>query len=172
MGDEGGRTYSDKKLAYASRLENLLSNYPRVLIISVDNVGSQQMHIVRSELRKDGQRAEIIMGKNTMMKFVIRRAAQSKPALNKLADALSLNVGLVFTDSEPKKVREVLEKNKVVAAAKAGAVAPIDVNLEAGPTGMEPAQTGFFQALGIATKITKGTIEVHTHTNARTHTQP
>ena len=25
---------------------------------------------------------------------------------------------------------------------------------------MEPAQTGFFQALGIATKITKGSIEV------------
>ena len=32
--------------------------------------------------------------------------------------------------------------------------------LEAGLTGMEPAQTGFFQALGIATKITKGNIEV------------
>ena len=48
----------------------------------------------------------------------------------------------------------------MVAAAKAGAVAPVDVFLEAGPTGMEPAQTGFFQALGIATKITKGSIEV------------
>ena len=42
---------------------------------------------------------------------------------------------------------------QVVAGAKAGAIAPTDVFLEAGPTGMEPAQTGFFQALGIATKV-------------------
>ena len=55
---------------------------------------------------------------------------------------------------------DILEKNKIVAAAKAGVVAPVNVFLESGPTGMEPAQTGFFQALGIATKITKGSIEV------------
>ena len=32
-------------------------------------------------------------------------------------------------------MREILEKNKVVAGAKAGAIAPIDVELAAGPTG-------------------------------------
>jgi len=159
-GDEVSRVYSDKKVAYVERLEGYLANLPRVLLINADNVGSQQMHIVRAELRKDGQKAEILMGKNTMMKFVIRRAAVTKPVLNKLADAISLNIGLVFTDGDMKKVREVLEKNKVTSGAKAGAIAPVDVFLEPGPTGMEPAQTGFFQALGVATKITKGTIEV------------
>ncbi len=49
---------------------------------------------------------------------------------------------------------------QVTAAAKAGAVAQVDFCLEAGPTTLEPTQTGFFQALGIATKITKGTIEI------------
>ena len=51
---------------------------------------------------------------------------------------------------------------QVVAAAKAGAVAPKDVKVPAGPTGLEPTQTNFFQALGIATKIVKGTIEIIT----------
>lgn len=46
--------------------------------------------------------------------------------LNKLADAISLNIGLVFTDGEMKTVRSVLEKNKVVSGAKAGAIAPVD----------------------------------------------
>ena len=78
MADEGGRVYSDKKVAYAERLDNLLATLPKVLLISADNVGSQQMHIVRAELRKDGQKAEILMGKNTMIKFVIRRAAANK----------------------------------------------------------------------------------------------
>jgi hypothetical protein len=48
----------------------------------------------------------------------------------------------------------------VLIPGTAGSCAPINVFLEAGLTGMEPAQTGFFQALGIATKITKGNIEV------------
>ena len=41
-------------------------------------------------------------------------------------------------------------------------MAPKDVKVPAGPTGLEPTQTNFFQALGIATKIVKGTIEMIT----------
>mmetsp|Transcript_23687 Transcript_23687/g.36015 ORF Transcript_23687/g.36015 Transcript_23687/m.36015 type:complete len:331 (+) Transcript_23687:33-1025(+) len=162
--EDVGRVYSQRKLDFAERLEGLLKDYAKVLIISADNVGSQQMHVVRAELRNgSGPKAQILMGKNTMIKFIIRRFAASDPAyapFNKLADLCTLNVGLVFTNDDPKDVRNIVEKNKVTAAAKAGALAPKDVALEAGPTGLEPTQTGFFQALGIATKITKGSIEI------------
>jgi len=50
--------------------------------------------------------------------------------------------------------------NKVPAAAKSGSFAPADVFIPAGPTGLDPGQTGFFQALNIATKIVKGAIEI------------
>lgn len=142
-------------------MEGLVANNKHVLIISADNVGSQQMHMVRAELRKS-PRAEILMGKNTMIKFVLRRyaATSGDSSYNKLADLCKLNVGLVFTNDDMGAVRSVLEKNKVVAAAKAGAVAQCDVVLPAGPTGLEPTQTSFFQALGIATKINKGSIEI------------
>lgn len=46
------------------------------------------------------------------------------------------------------------------AAAKAGVVAPKDVTIPAGPSGLEPSQTSFFQALNIPTKIVKGAIEI------------
>jgi len=51
-------------------------------------------------------------------------------------------------------------ENKVPAAAKQGSLAPADVYVPAGPTGLDPGQTSFFQALNIATKIVKGTIEI------------
>lgn len=91
-----------------------LAGMDQVLVMSADNVGSQQMHIVRAELRKSPQ-AEIIMGKNTMIKYVIRKYAvdSGDAAFNKLADACKLNVGLVFTNDDMKKVKDVLEKNKV-----------------------------------------------------------
>ena len=52
--------------------------------------------------------------------------------------------------------------NKVAAPARAGAVAPSDVWVPAGNTGMEPGKTSFFQALGVPTKIARGTIEITT----------
>lgn len=51
---------------------------------------------------------------------------------------------------------------KVAAPARAGAIAPADVFVPAGNTGMEPGKTSFFQALGVPTKIARGTIEITT----------
>ena len=41
-------------------------------------------------------------------------------------------------------------------------MAPLDVFVPAGNTGMEPGKTSFFQALGVPTKIARGTIEITT----------
>ena len=41
-----------------------------------------------------------------------------------------------------------------------GAVAPKDVFIAAGNSGLEPSSTSFFQALNIPTKIVKGNIEI------------
>lgn len=49
---------------------------------------------------------------------------------------------------------------QVEAPAKAGALAPIDVHIAPVNTGLGPEKTSFFQALQIATKISRGTIEI------------
>ena len=80
--------------------------------------------------------------------------------LSSLLEVVRGNVGFVFCISEPDDIRKIILANKVPAAAKAGVVAPIDVTIPAGPTSLDPAQTNFFQALNIATKIVKGQIEI------------
>lgn len=72
------------------------------------------------------------------------------------------NVGFIFTNSDLNKSRDVILAEKVAAPARAGAVAPLDVFVPAGNTGMEPGKTSFFQALGVPTKIARGTIEITT----------
>merc|ERR1719198_2041676 len=57
-------------------------------------------------------------------------------------------------------VEEVIKEYVKPAAAKAGVIAPTDCTIPKGPTGLDPAQTSFFQALNIATKINKGSIEI------------
>jgi len=49
---------------------------------------------------------------------------------------------------------------RVEAAAKIGAVAPNDVIVPAGNTGLEPTQTSFLQALNIPSRINKGQVEI------------
>lgn len=59
-----------------------------------------------------------------------------------------------------KEIRTKILANRVAAPARAGGIAPLDVYIPAGNTGMEPGKTSFFQALGVPTKIARGTIEI------------
>lgn len=52
-------------------------------------------------------------------------------------------------------MRNAISAFKVGAPARVGLVAPNDVTIPAGNTGMDPSQTSFFQALNIPTKINK-----------------
>lgn len=72
------------------------------------------------------------------------------------------NVGFIFTNGDMKEIRTKILSNRIKAPARAGAIAPADVWVPAGNTGMEPGKTSFFQALGIPTKIARGTIEITT----------
>merc|ERR1712196_132057 len=70
------------------------------------------------------------------------------------------NVGFVFTHNDLADIREVIKEFYVPAAAKAGVIAPVSCTIPKGNTGLDPAQTSFFQALNVATKINKGQIEI------------
>jgi len=84
------------------------------------------------------------------------------PEYERLLPHVKGNVGFVFTNDDLKATREKILSNRVAAPARAGAVAPADVFVPAGNTGMEPGKTSFFQALGVPTKIARGTIEITT----------
>ena len=102
------------------------------------------------------------MGKNTMVRRAIRGFIAEFPEYERLLPHVKGNVGFVFTNADLKEVRDRIMSNKVAAPARAGAVAPCDVYVPAGNTGMEPGKTSFFQALGVPTKIARGTIEITT----------
>lgn len=167
-----GASRADKEL-YFQKLKELLVKYRKsnessgqkrpdsrlasIFIVNVDNVGSNQMHQIRVALRGKGV---VLMGKNTMVRRALRSILAENPQYERLLPHVKGNIGFVFTDKDLKDVREVIVANKVAAPARAGAFAPKDVTVPGGNTGMEPGKTSFFQALGIPTKIARGTIEI------------
>ncbi|XP_022996175.1 60S acidic ribosomal protein P0-like [Cucurbita maxima] len=154
-------TKAEKKVAYDAKLCQLLDDYSQVLIVAADNVGSNQLQNIRKGLRGD---STVLMGKNTMMKRSVRIHSEKtgNKAYLSLLPLLVGNVGLIFTKGDLKEVSEEVAKYKVGAPARVGLVAPIDVIVPPGNTGLDPSQTSFFQVLNIPTKINKGTVEIIT----------
>ncbi|KAF4976352.1 hypothetical protein FZEAL_6972 [Fusarium zealandicum] len=152
----GGKT---NKSGYFDKLKSLLEEYNSIFIVEIDNVSSQQMHEIRHALRNKGV---VLMGKNTMVRRALKTFITDSPEYERILPHVRGNVGFVFTNEDLKEVRDIILANKVAAPARAGAVAPADVWVPAGNTGMEPGKTSFFQALGVPTKIARGTIEITT----------
>jgi len=149
-----------KKQQYFEKLIDLCINSPNALLVNVDYVASKQMQNIRIELRG---KAEVLMGKNTMIRKALQIGHERHPeaGLDKLRAAMVGNRGFIFAKNcTLDYIREVLGKHTRQSAAKAGQSSVVDWFIPAGPTGMDPSQTSFFQALNIGTKIVKGQIEL------------
>lgn len=158
-----------RKRLYAERMNHYLDNYNKAFTICVDNVGSKSLAIQRKRLRP--RNIHILMGKNTIIRKVLTMRVEKlneegkTEAAKKTENMLEMvcgNIGFVFLpeNEEIGTVRDEITAEKVNTAAKAGIFAPADVTVPAGPTGQDPSQTTFFQALDIPTKINRGQVEI------------
>merc|ERR1719498_592758 len=104
----------------------------------------------------------MVFGKNTMIRNCIRDlcADGEHPDCESIIPVMKGNLGFIFTNGDLDSIMDVLTEFVKPAAAKAGVIAPCSCTIPKGPTGLDPAQTSFFQALNIATKINKGSIEI------------
>jgi len=166
-----------KKETLWRKLQTLAFKYKNALFVDADNVSSKQISMLRSKLRAVD--AHMIMGKNTLMKAALK-ASMKKPEADdsdyedrkdewyqndnipKIMDQLVLNTNIIFTNGDLSVIKEILDSESRPSAAKAGMIAPAEVTIPAGPTGLDPKQTSFFQTLQIQTKIVKAQIDIVT----------
>ena len=108
-----------RKKEYFEKMKALLSEYSKAFIVEVDNVGSKQLQSTRRELRG---KAEVLMGKNTMMRKCIKEYGEDNPdsPAVKLGEICRGNIGFVFTNGDLGEVRSILESNTRPAPARVG----------------------------------------------------
>jgi len=157
MSAKEGKSTKQKKAEYFERLVSYLEEYPKILVVTCDNIGSAHMQKIRKTLRG---KAVILMGKNTMIRRAIRLNQSRNEQWANILPLIFGNVGLVFTKSDLSDIRSAVQSLRVPAAAKPGITAPKDVHIAKGMTTLEPTKTSFLQALNIASKINKGQIEI------------
>jgi len=137
-----------------------MAEYSKILIVGVNNVGSKQFQDIRIALRN---KAVVLMGKNTMMRKIIEEFVEENGGEHPISNMEHLVVGpigFIFTNADLGEIRDVIQDHRVPAMARAGQVAESDVIVPPGPTGCDPGQTAWFQALNVPTKISKGQIEI------------
>jgi len=147
-----------KKSDYILKVVQCLEEYPRFLVVTCDFIGSKHMQQIRLSLRQSG--SILLMGKNTLMRKAIRTKLEEHPEWDAILPNIKHNVGLVHTKGSLTSLRDKLLESTVPAIAKAGVLAPDDVILPKQVTALEPTKTSFFAALDIATKITRGCVEI------------
>jgi len=110
-----------KKLEYMKKFVDLLEAFPRAVLVTVDNIGSNHMQRIRVGLRG---KATLLLGKNTLMRKAIKDRLAKHPEWEALLPVIKGNVGFVFTKDPLSDLQGKLLESRVPAQAKAGIVAP------------------------------------------------
>lgn len=142
-----------KKENHWQKLQETVNTYANAMFINIDNISSSQMNQIRKKLRDIN--AVLIVGKNTFM-----RAALNNTNNDKIVDQLRGNVNIIFTNGDVADIKAVLDKEVRPSPAKAGMIAPVNVIVNAGRTGVDIRKTQIFQVLGIQTQIMKNQIQI------------
>lgn len=162
------RAFTPKQVRKTNSYERTIdyfTKYRNFLVMDLTNISSRQLQNIRYDLRG---KAAFLFGKNTTIRLALRKHIEDHPELQGVLDVIKDNVGIAFTSGDLKDICDVLESRKVSSVARPGNLSQCDLWIEPICTGLDPGKTSFFQALGIATKITKGKIEILTKCKALT----
>jgi len=164
------------KVKTLDKLTKYLETYKQVLVCDIKDLPADMVHKARKMLRE--VKSEMVCGKSTVMKYTIEQYAKNSKklpphhtpqGLTSLVDALpGKQLALVFTNTDLSKATDITSKFLVEKQAKVGAISPIEVTLQAGPTGMDASQIDYFQALKIPTKVVRNQLEIMSATKILT----
>jgi len=136
-------------------LVDFIDSYASVGIVGVAGIPSRQLQNMRRDLHGS---AEVRMSRNTL----VRRALDEvDEGLEQLSEFVSGQVALIGTNDNPFGLFQQLEASKTPAPINAGEVAPNDIVIPEGDTGIDPGPfVGELQQVGAEARIMDGSIKV------------
>ncbi len=132
-----------------------LDSYDSVGVVGITGIPSQQLQDMRRNLYGT---AELRVSRNTLLSRALEADSEG---LDQLADYVGGQVGLIGTDANPFSLFQQLEASKTSAPINAGEVAPSDIVIPEGDTGVDPGPfVGDLQSVGANARIDQGSIKV------------
>ncbi|EMA66237.1 acidic ribosomal protein P0 [Halorubrum aidingense JCM 13560] len=136
-------------------LVEFIDSFNSVGIVGVAGIPSRQLQAMRRELHGS---ADVRMSRNTL---TVRALEEVDAGVEELTQYVSGQVALIGTNDNPFGLFKQLEASKTPAPISAGEVAPNDVVIPEGDTGVDPGPfVGELQTVGAAARIQDGSIMV------------
>jgi large subunit ribosomal protein L10 len=149
---------SDQKKKIVKQIVDLISKYPIIGAVNMENLPAPQLQKMRDQLR---DKVTLLMTKRRLMKIAIEKSKETKKGIEDLEPHLKGMPALLFTNENPFKLYKILQKSKSSAPAKPGQTAPKDIVIPAGPTSFMPGPIiGELGALGIKCGVEGGKVAV------------
>ena len=136
-------------------LVEFIDSFNSVGVVGVAGIPSRQLQAMRRELHGS---ADVRMSRNTL---TVRALEAVDEGVEQLTEYVAGQVALIGTNDNPFGLYQQLEASKTPAPINAGEVAPNDVVIPEGDTGVDPGPfVGDLQAVGAAARIQDGSIKV------------
>lgn len=145
-----------KKVKTVEELTNLLTNKKTALLTSIMNIPTSKFQEISKKLRN---KAIVKIPKKNLIYRAIDDTKNQD--LQQFKDKIQDNFALLFSDEDGFELAGEILKSKTPARAKAGQIAPIDIEIEAGPTELLPGPAiSELGAVGLQVQIEKGKIHI------------
>ena len=156
------------KLDEVNTLLDLFRAYNNVAVIEVANINDKQIQSIRKILR--GKAIFRMSKKSLQIRAIEQFKKESKKSnLDELAEQIPGQASLIFTNLEFFDLKKTFQENEWMVPAKPNEIAPVDIWVPAGDTGLPTGQviSELNMTLRLPTKIMNDVI--HIREDTRTH---
>lgn len=144
------------KPVVSENLAKLISEYPVIGIASMHKMPGRQLQQIKQKL---GGRAVIKVMKKSILFHAFDKTGIK--GVEKLKEMAKGEIALLLTRENQFKIYKEISKIKSPASAKAGDIAPEDIEIKAGPTDLTPGPAiTALQKAGLKTKVEGGKISI------------
>ena len=155
--DSINKKYPKKKQLMYQELQELPKKYNVVALSKMNKVRATQLMTLRKKFH-DQINIKIIKNKVAQRAF---EKISKIPGIEDLSKEIEGQCALMFTDLSPFKLNLIFSENKVFLPAKGGDIAPKNIIIPAGNTGIPPGPVlSEFKEAKVQTKIDQGSIAV------------
>lgn len=146
----------ERKTREVDDLVALINKYNVFGIASLYKVRSRQLQELSKKFRPE---VYMRVSKSGIIRRAVKKCERAK--IEELIDHLTGSNILIFTNMNPFKLTLLLDRSKIKMKAKAGDIAPDDIMIPAGNTGMPPGPAiSELHEAGIRTRIDSGSVWV------------
>ena len=146
----------EQKEAKVEEFGEALEDYDVIGILDMQSLPARQLQEIESEIEEF---ADIKMSRKTLMNIALDNA--EKEGIEELDTDEAMQPAFIFSTKDPFQLYQLIQDNQTSAAADGGEIAPNDIEIPEGDTGIGPGpMLGKLQQAGAQVQVDDGSIHV------------